>query len=213
MNSVLLGHRIQHVESAPAHQPEIAGIERNLDFDQSIEHPVEEAGRSCLEPGLAVAHCALAVHDVGAVIHHPHHLRQQLGRILQIRIDNEDALAYADAEPGRECKLMSVVSREGDANDTWILRRQRRDLRPGAVARAIIDKDEFIILANAGPADLGHPPVQLRKPVFLVITRYDDRQSARRCWGAQVRDICHGSHRGWSWAVAYPFGRPLASSN
>ena len=51
----LLGHRQQRVERAAAHQPEIAGVERNVDLGRARQQPVEAVRGGALERGLAGA--------------------------------------------------------------------------------------------------------------------------------------------------------------
>ena len=50
-----LAHLVEHVESAPVDQAEVAGIERHVDLRDAVEAAVEPGRGRALEPGLAVA--------------------------------------------------------------------------------------------------------------------------------------------------------------
>ena len=124
--AMALGHRQQDVEHAPRHQAEVAGIERDVDVGHAADQAVEGGGGGALEQALAVALAALAVDHVGALIHQRHHVGQQLGRILQVGVDDQDALAAAHREAGGERQLVAVVAHQPHRDDARVRGRRRR---------------------------------------------------------------------------------------
>ena len=145
----LLGQRQQGVERAPAHQPEIAGVERDLDLGEAREQAVEELGGAALEGGLAGAGAAHRIDDVGLPpLHLGDHLGEQFGRILEVGVDDQDALARAQIEAGGQRELVAVIARQVDRDQARIALGQRLHHRPAAVARAVVDQHDLIILAG-----------------------------------------------------------------
>ena len=129
----LLGQAQQRVERAAAHQPEVAGVDRDVDVGELGEQPVEALGGRLLEHGLAGAGAAHGIDDVGlARLHLGDHLGEQLGRVLQIGVDDQDALARAQVEPGGQRELVAVVARQVDRDQPRVRRRQLSHHLPAA---------------------------------------------------------------------------------
>ena len=108
---MLLRHAVENVEHAPRHQPEIAGVDRQIGVADAPHQPVEQRRRAALEHGLALPLAAQPIDDVrvGAV-HQPPHLAEQFRRILQIGVDGQDAVAAAGVEAGRDRQLMTMAA-------------------------------------------------------------------------------------------------------
>ena len=62
-----------------------------------FENPIERVRRRDLEARLPLARHALAVRDVVSLAPSRDHLRDHVGRILQVRIDEHDRIAAARA--------------------------------------------------------------------------------------------------------------------
>jgi hypothetical protein len=170
-----LGHGGQQVEHTAGDQPEVAGIERDLDIGHAADQAIEGGGGGALEQALAVALTALAVDHVGAPlpvhsVHERHHVGQELGRVLQVGIDDQDALAAAQGEPGGERELMAVVAHQAHRDDTRVLRRGLGHDLPGAVVAAVVDQHDLALPADA--IQYGADPAQeLGQDVLLVVAR------------------------------------------
>ena len=172
---VAFGHRVQMVERAAAHQPEIAGIRRDLDVDHAAQQAVEHRGGGELEPAFAVAAQPLAVNDIEAFIHLRHHRAEQFRRILQVGIENENALAATEFEPRAQGDLVAVVAGKVDGDDMVVLFGQLENGLARAVRRAIDDKDDLVggaLFQACGR----YPPMKLGHPSQLVVARDDHRQ-------------------------------------
>ncbi len=149
----LLGHRQKRIERAAAHQPEVAGVDRNVDLGRARQQPVEAMRCRPLERRLARAARADAVDDVRAFVsHHFHHLGQKLRRVLEVGVDDQDRIAAAEVETRRERELMAMIARQVDRDDVDVLRRHLAHHRPAIVARAVIDEHDLIILAHCRDA-------------------------------------------------------------
>ncbi|MGC4030993.1 MAG: hypothetical protein QM754_04500 [Tepidisphaeraceae bacterium] len=117
----------------------------------------------------------MAVDDVGTLVHEAHHVGQEFGRVLQVGVDDEDAVAGAQRQARRERQLMAVVAGEFDGFDARVVACQFRHQRPGEVFRAVVDEHEFV-RPPAGPADVAEAAVRLAKALGLVVAGYDDRK-------------------------------------
>jgi len=102
----------ERVDHAARHQPEIAGVDRDRDFGQPLRRAVEEPRGPNLEAALALAFAAHGIYHVEAGLPALDHRRNQLGRILQIRIDQHDRIAARDVESRGRRELMAEVARE-----------------------------------------------------------------------------------------------------
>ncbi len=111
----LLGKRQEGVERAARHQPEVAGVEWDRRVGDAIEHAIEGRGGGELEHALAVALAADRIDHVGALRRHRRpHVGEQLGRVLEVGVDDQDLLARAQIEPGGERELVAMVARQVD---------------------------------------------------------------------------------------------------
>ena len=86
----------ERLESAPAHQPEIAGIERNIDLGGSGQQTVETMSGGALEGRLAAPAPAHSVDHVRQLARHRlKHRREQFGRVLKVGVDDQHLVAGA----------------------------------------------------------------------------------------------------------------------
>ena len=85
-------------------------------------------------------------------------------------------LAAAQVEPGGQRQLMAVVARQIDRDDMRIVGGERLHHRPAAVARAVVDQHDLIILAGTRWRRGREPLVQLGEARLLVVAGHDDRQ-------------------------------------
>ena len=171
----LLGKAQQRVERAPAHQAEIAGIERDLDLGQLRQQPVEDLGRAPLERGLAGARAPDRIDHVGLLpLHFLDHLRQQLRRVLKVGVDDQDPLARAQVEARGQSELVAVIARQVDGDQPRIGDGELAHDLPAAVARAVVDQDDLIIVPGDRRGGLGDAGVELGEAGLLIVAGDDD---------------------------------------
>ena len=88
-----------------------------------------------LERGFAGAAAAYAIDHVRILrAHHPHHLGQQLGRILKVGVDDQDRFAAAQVQPRGQRQLVPVIARQIDRNQARVPFRQALHDAPAGVA-------------------------------------------------------------------------------
>ena len=141
--AVALGHREQRVERRAVHQPEVARVVRELDPRELGEQAVEPARAGELEPRLALARLAHRVDDVGAAAPGVEHLRDQLGRVLEVAVDHHHDVAARVLQPGADRRLVAEVARQADELDPLVRGRQGAQPLAGRVARAVVDEDQL----------------------------------------------------------------------
>ena len=112
--AVALAHRQQRVERRAVEQAEVARVVLQLDLGELVEQPVEPARGRELEARLALALLAHGVDDVAAGAPVIEHLRDQLGRVLQVGVEHHDGVAAGVVEPGGQRRLVAEVARQVD---------------------------------------------------------------------------------------------------
>ena len=141
--SLLLGHLKESVDRLSTHKPEVAAILGDWDVREEIDDPVEEEGRKKLEAGFPGAGTATTEDDIKALVQFLVHFGEQLGRVLKVRVNDQDAFALAGSESCGEGGLLAEVSGEPQTADSWILFRSFSEDRPGLVRGSIIDEEKL----------------------------------------------------------------------
>ena len=176
-----LRHAVELVERPAAHEPEVAGIDGDLDVDEAVEQPIEQDRGELLERRLAAALAALPVDDVRALVHQLHHAGEELWRVLQVRVDDQDALAAAYVQARRQRQLVAVVARQAHADDVGVVAAQLADDRPGAIGRPVVHQHDLVVFADLGAAGIAQAAVQLAQRSLLVVARRHNGELRRRC--------------------------------
>ena len=86
-----------------------------------------------MEAGLLAAVGLDALDDLVALLPEPVHFDDLLGRVLQIAVDDHDAVALRGLETGEHRGLLAEVAAEMHADDVGIGRGAALDLAPGRV--------------------------------------------------------------------------------
>ena len=173
----LFGQRLQRVERAPAHQAEVAGVERDRRVGQPVEHPVEDRRRRLLEQRFPRALAADGIDHVRPLRRHGRaHVGQEFGRVLKIGVDDQDLLARAQVEPCGQRQLVAVIARQVDRDQMRIGGGQTLHHRPAVVLRAVVDQDDLIILAHRRARRARDTRVQHVQTGGFVIAGDDDGQ-------------------------------------
>ena len=69
--------------------------------------------------------------------------------VLQVGVERDDQVAAGGVEAGREGGRLAEIAAEADAADARIGRRELLDSLPRAVGRAVVDEDDFQVVAVA----------------------------------------------------------------
>jgi hypothetical protein len=162
-----------HVDHAAIHQPELAGIERPWHLCHALHQPVERLGGGDLPGGLAAAREAAGVDHVVALAPFRHHVGDQLGRVLEVGVDQHDRVAARGIDAGGQGRLVAEIARQRDDLDARVLRVEREQGRERAVAAPVVDEDQLEVQAER--CERGdQPPMQLGGGLLLVVARDDD---------------------------------------
>ena len=90
-----LAELVQRDDDAAAHEAEVARVERDLDGDHRGEEAIEDLRRDELEERLAGARATSAVDDVVALAPLLEHLDDDLGRVLEVGVHDDDGTGRA----------------------------------------------------------------------------------------------------------------------
>jgi hypothetical protein len=87
-----LGHLLECVDHAARHEPEVARLALIRDLREAMHHRVEARRQRDLEPALVAADPPRIDH-IGALARTRDHVRDQLRRILEVRVHEHRVLA------------------------------------------------------------------------------------------------------------------------
>jgi hypothetical protein len=93
-------------------QAEIAGIAWCGDIAEPSHEAIKEIRGRPLEPAFALTRGALGGDDVVALLPFGDHFQDDLGRVLQIRVDHDDRTARGVIEPDGDRDLMAEIARQ-----------------------------------------------------------------------------------------------------
>jgi hypothetical protein len=110
---------MQCVHDSAVEQAKIADGLRDVGVSQLEE--AEKVCRAALEHRLALSARAHAIHHVGAATPSARPSRDDLGRILKIRVNDHHRITARCIEPGSQRKLVPEVARQCDHADVGVL--------------------------------------------------------------------------------------------
>jgi len=162
---VTFAHLRERIDDAPAHQPKIAGIERDIDLRQPADEPIKQPRRDALEEPLPFARAADRVDDVIPFAPFGDEVDDQLGRILQVAVHQDHRVAARRLEPGGRGELVPEVARQVD--DDELAHRPRDPAQCGErpVRAPVVDEDELVLGAAL---DALHDPRDAPRKLFDV---------------------------------------------
>ena len=85
-----------------------------------------------------------ALDDLDTLLPQPVHLHELLRRMLQVAVDHGDTVTVRRLQAGKNGSLLAEIARKMDAAHGIAVLGLGADLRPGGVARAVVDKDQFV---------------------------------------------------------------------
>ena len=129
--AVLLAEAADRDEGVAAEQPEIADFRDDPRIDRLAHDPVEQPGGEALVHAVAVAGDPLRRHDVESLVIQADHVLQDVRRILQVGVHDDDGVALGEVHPRRQRHLVAEVAAEADDFEPRVLPRGgRRAIRP-----------------------------------------------------------------------------------
>ena len=162
------------IEHLPVDEPEIGRAGLDLDAAQIREQPVVEPRREALEEWNGGRIAAQRVHDLVTVLPTLHELRDDLGRMLEVRVHRDHGFAARRREAGEQRVLVAEVARQAHAADSRVALAEPHDRVPRAVRAAVIHDHELPV--DAELVELAEQArVEDVEIAFLVVRWYDDR--------------------------------------
>ena len=143
-----------------------------------------------LHPALAGAAAADGVHDLVALPPERDHLEHDLGRVLEVAVDDHDRVAVGEVEPGRDRQLVAEVPGQEEELDPLVPTPQLAHHLAAAIGAAVVHQDELDLALDLA-RDRVQPAVELGKDLLLVLHR--DHERDRR---HGLRVIAEAAHTG-----------------
>ena len=161
---------VQGLDRAPAHQPEVAGIDRNRRIADPIDQTIEKAGRDAFKPAFAGPGSAFHQHDIGPFAPFGKHVGNQFGGILKVCIHKHHGLAAGVLQAGRDCRLLAEVSGQLQDTDFWLPLPGGHQNGDRIIPTAVVDKQQLKTAVELLP---GRPESsqQGREHFSLVVDR------------------------------------------
>ena len=166
------GQRVHHRDNALVEQAEIAGVAGHRQRRQFLQQPVKAPGEKFFEQRVAPLF-ARGKNDFVAFAPFGEQPGNFLRRILQVGINHHHRVAGGEVQTGADGGLVAEISRKRKATPARVVLVLRLKDFPGAVARAIVHTENFVV----GLPRCRHraqPLKQARQHGFLVEARNDD---------------------------------------
>ena len=167
---------------------EVARVDGNGHVRRRPEDPIEELVEDLHRPG-GLTLDPLAVDDVEPLPPLLHEVLDQLGRVLEISVEEHDGIPARDAHAARERALRAEVPGVVDDDDAFVATREVGQDLGGVVGARVVHEDDLVV--DPDPLeDLREPLVHLRDGGRVAVAR-DDRAHARLVRVAAARFGCH----------------------
>ena len=170
----MLTHLQEYIRHAPVDEAEVAGIERNRVGAHPVEQAVIHAGGELFEQRFALTLQALSIDDIRAPLPLLHHLRNQLRRVLQVDVDDDERAAAGGVHAAGYGELMAKIAGEGEHAH---LRRPGGYLSQNfqrVIPAAVVDIDDLIRMA--GCLHGGIHALKGRLEHFLLVKNGNDER-------------------------------------
>ena len=174
----------ERVDNLAVEQAEVARVNGHVHLGHARHKPVKDLCGEFFEKCLALAGQALAVHDLVALLPALEHAGDHLGRVLQVRVDDDDRIAPGHVHAGGDGDLVAEVARKVDELQARVRLAERAQDGQGAVPAPIVDKYDFIVHGHA-VQHAAQALCRLRDDLLFIVYGYDD--------GKQRVVLAHGS--------------------
>jgi hypothetical protein len=172
-------HREQRVDDGAVNEAEVAGVDWNVDVRNTMNDAVKERRRPSLEAGLARA---LLAHPVDDLVARPplfEHGGDDLGRVLQVGVEDDRTRASRKRKARADGFLMAEVARESRGDHVRVFAMDRLKDRVGVIERAVVDVEDLVVFTGAGE-HCGEPGVAHGEHFLLVVAGHNHAQHGCR---------------------------------
>lgn len=163
------------LHDAPVHQPEVPRVDRHVHVGDPPEQPVEALCRPAHETA-ALAVGTLAVHDVKSLPPLPDEVADQLGRVLEVTVQQDHRVAGGDPHSAREGALGAEGPGMRDHDDPGIALGQTAQDLTAVVRTTVVHEDDLVVHPDLRE-DRGETLVHDRDGARVEVAR-DDRADA-----------------------------------
>ena len=164
---------LEVIDHPARHEPEVAGVEWDLDGAHSTDQTIKQAGGNLLEPGFPVALPPLRVDHVKPFAVLGIKGGDQLRRILKIRIHHDHRGTPADIDARGNRDLVAEIAAQVDGLHAPIEVGQAKNGVPGTVPAAVVHEDNLV--RHPGPVQHRFDAaIQFRNAFFFVENREYD---------------------------------------
>ena len=176
---------LQRGDAFAVKQSEIAGVALDLHAGNLLQQRVIQVRGGLLEPAFALARAASGVHVLVSLPPQLDHVADQLGRILQVGVDDDQCVGVDRIDAGEHGMLLAEVAGEEDEARVETVAGELADFVAGRILRPVVHEQEAIVDAivivrcQLGVLrERGEPGEQHRQRLLLVVTGYENRHGA-----------------------------------
>src|SRR4051794_37651231 len=141
--TILLRHAAQYIQDLAINKAKVADICWNRDGGHSPEQLVEQIRAGALEYTLTRARQAAGVDNLEPFLPFCDHLADDLRRILQIGVHDDDRFSGSHVHSSCDRDLMAEIARQTDIAVTRIIANKGLQNNGAAICAAVINKYRF----------------------------------------------------------------------
>ncbi len=169
--AVALGEAVEFLDDGAVHEAENSGVGGAGEIGHPAEQGIEEAEADAADAAFGAAG-ALAEDDLESFFPFVDHLRDDFGGILEIAVDEDDAVTGGVMDAGGDCGLVAEISGEGDNFEAGVFALDLGHDAGRGVAAAVVNEDGFpfeVVGVHGG----GEAAAEFGE-VFLLVEYGDD---------------------------------------
>ena len=140
---VLFPQRTQGQDTPAVQQPEIPGVRLDWNLAQAGENPVIQPGAGPFEDGFPLPGDTPGVHILVPRLPALQHPGDQLGRILQIRVQENGGIAPAGIDSRQKRRLLAEIPGQAQNAKAGILGGKALQQLIGLVLAAVVNQEKF----------------------------------------------------------------------
>jgi hypothetical protein len=141
---VLFPHPHQLIDGLAIEQLEVRCL-RHVESRRPADQAVKLPGRQTMQRAFPAAAALAALDHIVALLPEPVHFHDGFRRLLQIAVDHCRAAAAAVRQPRHDRRFLAEIAGKTQPAHALIRGGGTPDLRPGAVARTVVDENQFTV--------------------------------------------------------------------
>ena len=171
--ALALAHALQGVDAAAVQQAEVAHILQHVKARRALQQFVELDGQPLAQPTLLASRAAPRIHILVALFPILEHLGNECGRVLQVGIDDDHAVAGDIVKAREHGDLLAEVARQVHIVDAFVLLPQLLQDVQRVVGTAVVDEHDFPLIVGQSLHEFHQFRIEQRQRFLLVVARYE----------------------------------------